>query len=1173
MLGQSLRDVSPSEDSHPFHIVVELPMRQRLNDRRALTQRAVAVLFREVDRDFEFDLAMLRRGVQQDIGLGQPLLRAEQTSAVDLGDETAAAGHEPFVRPAGEASVKLVRLVVAVFGDSFIELPLRAEDAFGQRLAACASGLLADELDRVGLAHAEQRPQIELAMQLVERAGKHARRRSHGVMPVDLGKHDVPREDHQLGSRLALLSDRQSVAVCVQDERLDQPVLVEVATVRDAAMQAVAFEVIQFVDVDRAGQNRSQQPELRLVAAGDEHIEDFVGADSPVVGEDLRELGAGGQELGGMRFVWGHVGQAEVFDGMTERPMPDVVQQRRDQQQLGMMRIDQLAESLVVAQLREVADRVVKDAEGMLEARVSGSGIDGRSEAQLRDVAQSLKLSGIDEGSDARRKGDILLHRDANDATIGGEARKLGEVVEGGLHGADSSKEFWRAGRRQPSDELEAAVRSGCREVAQSTRADDVGELVCGVAGRLSIVRRLNGRARLLPSRNYELAPTTYAARQEPRPSRNNFIARFEEPPQMTIKELTEEQIRDWSVEQIDRWWLENVYRGDMPQLTWRSAATGFLLGGLLSATNLYIGAKTGWSLGVGITSVILAFAFFKVLQKLGFREFTILENNAMQSIATSAGYMTSPLTSSLAAFMIVNQRLLPWWQILVWNIALSILGVLFAFPMKRRFINDEQHPFPEGQAAGVVMDTLHSSDASVGLFKAKVLAIAAGAAACLKFLQAEALQQLVQGKLLGRATEKVWHLQEDVFSLLHLDDKDLPTLRGVELRELTITPAMDIALIGAGGLMGIRSAMSLLLGAVLNYFWLAPWMIQVGDITMKKGHYGARQITLWSLWPGVAAMVVASFVALLAKPEVFTSAFRNLRRKESAADPLRHIEFPLWISVVGIPVMSLVTAGIAQWFFGIPIWVSIVGLPLTFVLSLVAANSTALTSTTPVGATSKITQLFYGLVSPNDISSNLATASITAEVVSNSSNLLMDIKPGYMLGAKPRQQAIGHIIGIFSGAIFSTFLFFLLFTKGVDPTNPETIAKLQSKEFPMPSVTVWKAVAEVLTKGLSELPESVKMAVAVACVVALILEVTRLLTKNRLPISPIAMGLAFVIDFQSSLCMASGAFLFWLLGVGRVKHEAARGNLWVENHEPICAGVIAGAALMGILDMIVAVL
>src|SRR4051794_36381758 len=107
----------------------------------------------------------------------------------------------------------------------------------------------------------------------------------------------------------------------------------------------------------------------------------------------------------------------------------------------------------------------------------------------------------------------------------------------------------------------------------------------------------------------------------------------------MAIKNLTEEQIRTWSLEQKDRWWLENVFRGNMPQLTIRSAITGFLIGGILSATNLYIGAKTGWSLGVGLTSVIVAFAAFKILSRLGAKDFTILENNAMQSVATAAGY------------------------------------------------------------------------------------------------------------------------------------------------------------------------------------------------------------------------------------------------------------------------------------------------------------------------------------------------------------------------------------------------------------------------------------------------------------------------------------------------------------------------------------------------------
>lgn len=639
----------------------------------------------------------------------------------------------------------------------------------------------------------------------------------------------------------------------------------------------------------------------------------------------------------------------------------------------------------------------------------------------------------------------------------------------------------------------------------------------------------------------------------------------------MAIQQLTEEQIRDWTVEQKDKWWLENVYRGNMPQLTVRSALTGFVLGGLLSATNLYIGAKTGWSLGVGITSVILAFAFFKTLQQLGFEEFTILENNAMQSIATSAGYMTAPLISSLTAYMIVNKVILPWWQIILWNVALSILGVLFAFPMKRRFINDEQHPFPEGQAAGVVMDTLHSSDAAVGLLKAKILGIAAGTAALIKFVQSEGIQTWLQTHL-GVAKERVFLLHEDLFHLFGLTGDKAPMWRKVKMSELTLTPVVDVALIGAGGLMGIRAGVSLLIGAVLNYVILVPWMIELGEIKPKADgiSFGMRQITIWSLWPGVAAMVVASFVSFFSKPDVITSAFRSLTGKRTGNDVLKDIEFPLWISAVGIPIMSLITAWMALAFFQVPIWASLIGLPLTFILSLVAANSTALTSTTPVGATSKITQLFYGLILPGNIKSNLATAGITAEVVSNSSNLLMDIKPGYMLGAKPRQQAIGHIIGIFSGAIASTFLFFALFISPID-NDPTRIEEIQD-QFPMPSVTIWRGVAEVLTEGLNKLPGSIRIAVAVAAVAALILEVLRIVTKNRMPLSPVAIGLAFVIDFRSAFCMFVGAFLFWMLGVGRVKEEHAENNLWVQNHEPICAGIIAGASLMGIADTMVTV-
>src|SRR5262245_37063844 len=174
-----------------------------------------------------------------------------------------------------------------------------------------------------------------------------------------------------------------------------------------------------------------------------------------------------------------------------------------------------------------------------------------------------------------------------------------------------------------------------------------------------------------------------------------------DEPVPKGMKQLTEEQIRTWTLEQKDRWWLENVFKGNMPQLTIRSGLTGMLLGGVLSLTNVYVGAKTGWTLGVGITSVILAYAMFKVLSRIGLgNEFTLLENNAMQSIATAAGYMTSPMISSLGAYMVVTNTVVPMMTTMMWIMAIATLGVLFAFPLKRRFINDEQLPFPEGRAA-----------------------------------------------------------------------------------------------------------------------------------------------------------------------------------------------------------------------------------------------------------------------------------------------------------------------------------------------------------------------------------------------------------------------------------------------------------------------------------------
>lgn len=662
----------------------------------------------------------------------------------------------------------------------------------------------------------------------------------------------------------------------------------------------------------------------------------------------------------------------------------------------------------------------------------------------------------------------------------------------------------------------------------------------------------------------------------------------------MALQHLTEEQIRTWTREQKDTWWLKNVYRGNMPQLTIRSAITGFMLGGILSATNLYIGAKTGWTLGVGLTSVILAFAMFRVMSKIGLaKDFTILENNAMQSIATSAGYMTGPLISGIAAYMMVTNVVMPWWQMLLFNVILSILGVLIAFPMKRRFINDEQQPFPEGRACGVVLDTLYTSDASVGVFKAKVLAFAALFAGFLKFISGEAYQTLIQAKILQQ--KAVYYMSESLdawyYKMADAGHATIPRIQGIDIRKLGLSPTLDLAMFGAGGLMHIRYATNMVIGMLLAYAVLGPWAVGNGWVEYKGVHitadseFGRAQILNgWLLWPGVAMLVAASLAGLLAKPQVIFSAFAGIfSKKPTGHDVLKDIELPLWISWVGVPIVGAVGVLVTHYWFGVDWLLGAGAVALTAVLTLIAANATALTSITPTGSLSKITQFTFGALSPGHAATNLMTATITTEVASNASNLLMDIKPGYMLGAKPRQQAIGHVIGIFSGAIASTPLFFVLFMMGRDTTKPLS-ESLVTEKFSFTAAVQWKGISDFITQtfsgsGVSIMHHSAQSAMIAAAIFGVVFEIVRTLSKGKSPISPLALGLGFVIPPDSTFWMFLGSLFFWVCtkvftksktpGVG----ESGGYKLWVDSSEAICAGLIAGAALTGIGDQLIQVL
>jgi uncharacterized oligopeptide transporter (OPT) family protein len=251
------------------------------------------------------------------------------------------------------------------------------------------------------------------------------------------------------------------------------------------------------------------------------------------------------------------------------------------------------------------------------------------------------------------------------------------------------------------------------------------------------------------------------------------------------------------------------------------------------------------------------------------------------------------------------------------------------------------------------------------------------------------------------------------------------------------------------------------------------------------------------------------------------------------------------------------------------------IAVPLVFVFALIAVSATGLTGITPTGVLANLTQLSFGVLAPRNITTNIIAGGITAEVANNAANLLMDIKPGYMLGAKPRQQAVGHLLGALSGLVLSVPVWYFVLVQG-------DIGRYGTEKIPAPAAMQWKAVAELLMSGVSNLHPTARAAVLVGAVVGVAVEASKQLTKNRFPLSAMGLGLAFVLSFHDVWAMFLGSLVFSALGRKTKRWERTNAPaptkpwfaLATENTETICAGVIAGGALMGIgvsvLDLLV---
>ena len=592
------------------------------------------------------------------------------------------------------------------------------------------------------------------------------------------------------------------------------------------------------------------------------------------------------------------------------------------------------------------------------------------------------------------------------------------------------------------------------------------------------------------------------------------------------------------------RWWLANVYAGDdAVQLTPRAVVTGMLIGGVMSISNLYVGLKTGWGLGVTITASIIAYALFTFLERLvpawRNRPFTTLENYTMSSAASAAGYMSSAgLVSALPALYLTTGRLMQWWEIMLWLGALSILGVFMAIPLKRQLINVDQLPFPSGIATAETLRSMHSTGGGA-VEKARSL-FAAGVVGAVVALWRDLFAQVRPLAAYAFPAELPF----------------LPTAFGRDLlAKYTIGIEGSLIMLAAGAIMGLRVAASMLIGSIICFGVIGPILVEKGI-----AEPGYRGIVSWVLWPSTAMMVTSGLLSFALKWRTVLRAFGGLsgilgggRRDAAIDDALAHVEVPVSWFVVGVGVAGTACVVLGHLLFGIAWWMGILAVLVTFLLSIVAARATGETDITPIGAMGKITQLLYGVIAPSNITTNLMTACITSGAASHAADLLTDLKSGYLLGGNPRKQTISQLFGVVAGTVISVpaYLF-------VVQANPE---RLGSAELPAPAAKVWEGVARLLAKGLDALPAGALTAIVVGAVLGVALTLLEEFAPKRwkpwIP-STTGLGIAGVIPAFNSIAMFAGALLAWL--AAKASPKAAESYT-----VPVSSGLIAGESLMGV--------
>ncbi|AKA46550.1 oligopeptide transporter [Haemophilus influenzae 2019] len=591
----------------------------------------------------------------------------------------------------------------------------------------------------------------------------------------------------------------------------------------------------------------------------------------------------------------------------------------------------------------------------------------------------------------------------------------------------------------------------------------------------------------------------------------------------------------------------------------------GALITVIFTASNVYLGLKVGVTFASSIPAAVISMAVLKF-----FKDSSILENNMVQTQASSAGTLSSVIFVLPGLLMMGYWQDFPFWQTMLICAAGGTLGVLFTIPLRRAMVVNSNLPYPEGVAAAEILKAGNHADGDSGV---KDIAYGGVLAGLVAFLT-NGLRVMADGASAWIQTGKA---------------------------AFQLPMGFSLALLGAGYLIGIVGGIAMLIGVILTWGVAVPYFTMSEDIAADASLIDSA-MTVWKTkvrYIGVGTIGIAAIwtLLILMKPmiEGMVHSFRMLKGGQEASEHRIDIDLsPKTMIYILIATVALIVISLHHFIAAAPIspelsilLVVVCTFLAVFIGFFVAAASGYMaglvgSSSSPISGIGIISVIVISLVlvSIGNASGlfetvdgqkfltalTLFTASIVITTACISNDNLQDLKTGLLVEATPWRQQVALIIGCFVGAlVIAPVLEILYHAYGFSGALPRPDMD-PSQALSAPQATLMTAISQGIFTNKLEWTY-ILTGVGLGAVLITIDAFLKKVSNKVFSLPVIAVGIGIYLPPSINTPVIVGAFLAWIMA----RHIAKLGNKEVSAKAErfgtlFSAGLIVGESLMGVI-------